>query len=78
MEVIVKSVKHLDIRGNKLITLPEKIKNVNSVNKLWISRNPYECNCDSLWMKDWLVDNMNVQDKDNVTCSSNKVKGKNK
>ena len=78
MEAIVKSVKDLDIRRNKLKTLPEKIKNVNSVNKLWISGNPYECNSDTLWVKDWLIDNRNVQDKDNVTCSTNKVKGKNK
>ena len=76
MEVIVKSVKHLDIRGNNLKSLPQTIKNVATENKLWVSRNPYECNCDTLWMKDWLIDNKNVMDKDNVTCSENKVKGK--
>ena len=76
MEVIVKNVKHLDIRGNNLKNLPQIIKNVPAENKLWISGNPYECNCDTLWMKDWLMDTRNVMDKDNVTCSKNKVKGK--
>ena len=76
MEVIVISVKHLDIRGNNLKSLPQTIKKVAAENKLWISRNPYDCNCDTLWMKDWLKDTKNVQDKDNVTCSGNKVKGK--
>ena len=76
MEVIVKSVKHLDIRGNNLKNLPQIIKNVAAENKLWISGNPYECNCDTLWMKDWLMDTRNIMDKDNVTCSKNKVKGK--
>ena len=76
MEVIVKNVKHLDKRGNNLKNLPQIIKNVAAENKLWISGNPYECNCDTLWMKDWLMDTRNVMDKDNVTCSKNKVKGK--
>ena len=42
---------------------------------LWLSNNPYECNCDMLWMKDWLVDTGNVMDKENVTCSGNGIKG---
>ena len=44
MEVIVKCVKHLNIRGNNLKSLPQTIKNVAAENKLWVSRNPYECN----------------------------------
>ena len=75
MEIIVKSVKHLDIRGNNLKNLPQIVKNVAAENKLWISANPYECNCDILWMKDWLTDNENVMDNKNVTCSGSNVKG---
>ena len=76
MEVIVKCVKHLNIRGNNLKSLPQTIKNVATDSKFWISRNMYECNCDTLWMKDWLIDNKNVQDGNNVTCTGKKVKGK--
>ena len=76
MEVVINSVKHLDIRGNNLRTLPETIRNVNGVSKLWISDNPYECNCDMIWMKNWLVGNENIVDKDNVSCSGGKVEGK--
>ena len=75
MEFIIKSVKHLDIRGNNLTSLPETITKANKTNKLWISGNPYECNCDMLWMKDWLMDTRNVMDKDNVTCSGKTIKG---
>ena len=75
MAVIVKSVKILDIRGNKFKNLPESIAKVNKTNKLWISDNPYECNCDMIWMKDWLMDTTSVLDKENVTCSGSKVKG---
>ena len=75
MEVIVKSVKHLDIRGNNLKEIPRIIKKTRNMTKLWISGNPYECNCDMIWMKDWLMDSKTVMDKENVNCSGHKVKG---
>ena len=76
--VIVENVKSLDISGNKLKTLPQTITTINSTTELWISDNPYECNCDMIWMKNWLIDATNVLDKRNVMCSSNKIKGKKK
>ena len=75
LEIIVEYLKHLDIRRNNLKTLPKTITKANNMTKLWISDNPYECNCD-MWMKDWLIDATNVMDKKNATCSSNKIKGK--
>ena len=75
MEVIVKSLKYLDIRRNYLKEIPDIIKKGNNMTKMWISDNPYECNCDMLWMKDWLINATNVEDKDNVTCLHNEVKG---
>ena len=74
IKVIIKSVNYLDIRGNNLKTLPRTIKNANNSSKLWISENPYECNCDMIWMKDWLMDT-DIQDKDNVTCLSGETTG---
>ena len=75
MEVVTKSVKHLDIRGNNLKTLPKTITKANNMTKLWLSNNPYQCDCDMLWMKDWLIDTGNVMDKEIVTCSGNGIKG---
>ena len=75
MEVVTKSVKHLDIRGNNLKEIPQTIKEANNMTKLWLSNNPYLCNCDMLWMKDWLMENSNVMDKENVTCSGSDIKG---
>ena len=65
----------MDIRGNKLTTLPRAIVNIRGSSKLWISDNPYDCNCDTLWMKDWLIDAENVQDKYNAICATGKMKG---
>ena len=76
MGITAKSVKHLDIRKNQLKTLPQTIRNVNGSSKFWISDNPYECNCEMTWMKNWLMDTINIQDKDNVICSEGKMKGK--
>ena len=76
MEVIIKNVKSLDITGNNLKEIPKIISKENITNKLWISNNPYECNCDMLWMKDWLIDTENVVDKNKVKCSRSKEKGK--
>ena len=70
------NIKSLDLRRNKLKNLPKSISKANKTNKLWISNNPYECNCDMLWMKDWLVGAKNVKDKENVMCSAGKGKGK--
>ena len=75
MKIIVHNIKSLDIRQNKLKTLPESIAKANKTIRLWVSNNPYECNCDMIWMKDWLIDAENVQDKENVTCSGSKLKG---
>ena len=76
MEFINTNVKHLDVRGNNLKTLPQTITKANSMTKLWISDNPYQCECDFLWMKDWLVRTKNVVDKENVTCSGSNKKDK--
>ena len=76
MEIIIQNVKSLDIRGNNLKEIPETVAKSNKTNKLWISDNPYECNCDMLWMKDWLIDTENVVDKNDVKCFGSKGKGK--
>ena len=78
MKTILRSVKHLDIRGNNLKEIPKTIKNVKNMTKLWLSNNPYLCNCDIIWMKGWLMDNNNVKDKENVNCSGHKVEGERK
>ena len=72
MEVIILTVKSLDISKNNLGYLPKSIAKANKTAQLWISDNPYECNCDMIWMKDWLVDAQNVIDMKNVTCLSKK------
>ena len=75
MRMIIKNTRNMDIRGNKLKSVPRIIVHSRNNSKLWISGNRYECNCDMLWFKDWLMNNPSVQDKENVTCSTDKLKG---
>ena len=70
MQIIVKNVRHLDIRGNNLKEIPKTITQTNNATKMWISDNPYECNGDMLWMKNWLTKTESVVDKENVKCST--------
>ena len=53
MKVMIKSVKYLDISRNNLTEIPQIITKASNISKLWISENPFECNCDMMWMKDW-------------------------
>ena len=76
IETIIQHVKSLDIRVNNLKEISETFAKSNKTNKFWISDNPYECNCDMLWMKDWLMDKENVVDKNDVKCVRSKEKGK--
>ena len=60
----------LDISNNKLTTLPKNIKNATSyLDELRISGNKFECLCDHIWIRDWLVNSSDiVTDFGDVQC----------
>lgn len=67
-----------DLRNNSLSTLPEKIANFTSLTEMWLSGNPFVCNCSMIWMKQWM-DNYNksgnrvIKDYVNVSCSNGQL-----
>ena len=71
---MLNSLKYLRIFHNKINVLPKGITQAGNITELWISSNPYECNCDMMWMGDWLVKATNIMDKENVTCTTSKMK----
>ena len=75
MKAILENVQQLDLRGNKLKILPQIITKAKNATKLWISENPFECNCDMVWMRDWLVGTNNIMDKENINCSLKTLEG---
>ena len=44
----------LELSRNQLSGLPKLIQNVTSLTQLWLLDNPFKCDCDMLWMKNWM------------------------
>ena len=72
---LLRNTTHLDLRNNNLKYLPESITKSDLSTKLWLSRNPYKCDCEMMWMREWLVGQNNVQDKEDIVCIKGKMKG---
>ncbi len=75
----------IDLRNNKIETLPEIIQSISSVN-WYLSGNPYHCSCDNIWMAQWLTKNITVidssefirpvvRDYSKVLCSNGEFSG---
>ena len=64
-------IEMLDLQNNLLQRLPLNIQNVATLSKIWLSNNPFICDCNMLWMKDWMFNKsreMIVQDPYEVKC----------
>ena len=60
---------YFNISNNKLISLPENIKNLTSLKTLKLSGNTFECSCENFWMKQWLLNETQVVDDfENIKC----------
>ena len=75
INALMENTLYLDISNNSLKVLSETITASANYTKLWISGNPYDCGCDVMWMKDWLVEATHVMDKENFTCNTGVMKG---
>ena len=76
MSDLVKNKKYLSIARNSLKYVPRAIEGAGNGTELWIGGNPYECNCDMLWMRDWLVSTTVVRDRDDAVCNTGNMKGR--
>ena len=75
MRSILNKLKTFYLSNNVLKNLLSSIRETNNNTKLWISNNSYDCNCDMMWMRDWLVKATNVMDKEEIVCASGKMIG---
>ncbi len=69
------NVNTLNLVRNKLTKLPILFQASTKI-QFWLGQNPYECNCNMMWLRDWLQNATNVVDKENITCGDGKWKGK--
>ena len=69
---------NLDISFNELETVPINFKNAKFLNKLSLSGNRFQCKCENMWMRNWLIDRRQiVADFNEVECemeSEEKIK----
>ncbi len=66
---------NLKLSNNKLQGISSIIKTTKYNTTIWLSKNIFECNCNIMWMRDWLLNATNVMDKDNITCVGGKWNG---
>ncbi len=49
------SMEYIDLSHNNLSSLPKTIEKAPNSSLLKIGNNPYKCDCDILWMTNWLL-----------------------
>ncbi len=70
------SLLTLDVSNNNLSSLPMTIEGSEYLEDIQISKNPFMCNCEMLWMIEWLANATSpsgshlVSDYQDVTCGS--------
>ena len=76
-----KIITEVNLADNKLTHLPLSILQLKGLEKLWLSGNPFHCDCDMIWMIGWL-NNFTLHpgqhiivDYQDVRCHSGLMKG---
>ena len=65
-----KNIAKLDLSYNLISILTENnLQNLNDLQQLYLKGNPFICNCDLLWFRDWIDrTSINLPDKESYTC----------
>ena len=77
-----KTMKRLNLANNNLKHIPMKMRNLTNMEKIWLARNHFYCDCSMTWMSQWLKDFTRpsqehiIVDYKQLTCSSGMMKGK--
>ncbi len=76
LKILLNKTENLYLSNNNLKEISSLLQAENVRTNLWLSENPYNCNCDMMWMRDWLLNATIVKDKGNVTCGGGEWQGK--
>ncbi len=75
LKVFLQRTDKLCLTSNKLKEVPSLLQVQKMHTVLCISDNPFECSCDMMWMRDWLLNATNIVEKEKIVCASGKWKG---
>ena len=70
------------LADNKLTSIPRGIREMTSIEKLWLSENPFQCDCAMFWMITWLRNFTTpsgeriVLDSDWMRCNNGRLRGR--
>lgn len=68
----MKNLQELFLNFNFLVSLPSEIQDYFS-GKLNIEDNPFKCDCNTVWLKHWMLNNPNITiNSQKVTCNVDK------
>ena len=74
-------IKYLNMAYNGITKFSKNIVHIKSLEEVYVTGNPIECNCDTFWFVNWLTNFTTpsgvriVKDYMNVTCSRGKWNG---
>lgn len=69
-------LQSLDIKDNWLTGLDEAFANLGQLVHVRLSGNPFRCDCNSRWLKGWLLRHQRlVRDWDEIKCSTDEAEG---
>ncbi len=76
-----KMLRQLDLSENRLQYLPQNMQEAKHLTKIWLTGNPFVCDCTMLWMIDWIANftlpstEHVVQNYHNITCTNGVMAG---
>ena len=76
-----RSITWINLTKNMLASIPSKIQNLHHLDKLWLSGNPFKCDCSMVWMIGWLNNFTTstgkhiVQDYQDIRCHTGTAVG---
>ncbi len=74
-KALLQSNISIKLSGNNMKHIPSFVSKVSLKANLWLAENPFECNCDMMWMRDWLQNASHVMDKEKIKCGAGRFKG---
>ncbi len=72
-------LKEIYFENNMITKISKEIQNLQ-VEEIWLSGNPFHCDCDMIWMRDWLssfnnaTGKITVRDYRDLKCNNTKDK----